>query len=1101
MENGSKIYSLALFLIPIILLSILFSSTASASTVQNASLAGSYAYITNSYSNTVSVISTITDTVTATVNVGSNPCGVAVTPDGKKVYVTGGGNVSIIDTATNNVIATVPVRSDCIGVAVSPDGKKVYATGGGNVSIIDTETNKVTATVPARWAPNGIAVNPTGRRIYVTNDNSNVSIIDTVTNTVIAAVNVGDSLTGVAVTPDGKKVYVAKYNRNIIFEIDALSNKVTAKVLVGNGPQGVAVTPDGKKVYVANYVDGTVSVIDIKTNKVTDTVNVGKFPLGVSVTSDGTKLYVANEGSDNVSIIDTITNKVINTVNVGPGPRAFGQFICPLPSIEGLPVANFISNVTSGFSPLSVQFTDLSENITAWSWDFGDGTNSTERNPTHTYSAAGTRNVKLVVSNAYGTDSKSAIIKVQLQGTSPVETYAYITNFKDNTVSVIDTARNIVTATVDVGSGPEGVAVTPDRKKVYVVNSGNFFGSLPGTVSVIDTATNKVIDTVNVGYYPTGIAVNPNGKKVYVASQGNVSVIDTTTNSITAKVNVGTNLWGIAVTPDGTKVYLTSSVWDNHTVSVIDTETNKVIDTVNVGQGPNGVAVNQDGTKVYVANSADGTVSVINTATNIVSNTVNVGNSQNSGKVDSLYGIAVGVDGKKVYVTKNFRFSANTAYTAKSEQDDIPPVVGLVAPESLKTVSIIDTATNTVIATVEVGTHPRGISVTPDGEKVYVVNYGDGTVSVIDTKTNNVTATVAVGNSPISLGQFMSNLLAQKPVLPVAYFSSSVLNGYAPLDIQFTDLSQNATEWNWDFGDGTNSTELNPTHTYSAAGIYNVKLVVNNENGTASNVATITVQSQSSSRGGSSVGSSQSSSGGGVGGSGGSPEPQNNVEAKELSQTFIASGQPVKFDFLQKATPVVYVSFDSKKTAGKTTTIVEMLKGKSTFASELPSDEVYKCLNIWVGNSGFATSKNIENAVVGFKVAKSWVQDKKIDKSTITLNWYGDKTWSQLPTTLSSEDDNYLYLTAKTSGFSEFVIAGKSIVTGTGIQPSVDKTQPVVNKTQNNAKTGSAPAKTEKTPEQKESPSTTQKQSTSLPGFEAVFGIVGLIVIFLYKSR
>ncbi|NTW90707.1 MAG: PGF-pre-PGF domain-containing protein, partial [Erysipelotrichaceae bacterium] len=90
-------------------------------------------------------------------------------------------------------------------------------------------------------------------------------------------------------------------------------------------------------------------------------------------------------------------------------------------------------------------------------------------------------------------------------------------------------------------------------------------------------------------------------------------------------------------------------------------------------------------------------------------------------------------------------------------------------------------------------------------------------------------------------------------------------------------------------------------------------------------------------------------------GTGGSPEPQSNVEAKELSQAFIMSGKTVKFDFLRNSTCIAYVSLDSKKTAGKTTTIVESLKGKSTLVTGLPSDEVYKYLNIWVGNSGFAT--------------------------------------------------------------------------------------------------------------------------------------------------
>ena len=49
-------------------------------------------------------------------------------------------------------------------------------------------------------------------------------------------------------------------------------------------------------------------------------------------------------------------------------------------------------------------------------------------------------------------------------------------------------------------------------------------------------------------------------------------------------------------------------------------------------------------------------------------------------------------------------------------------------------------------------------------------------------------------------------------------------SGYAPLAVQFTDFSQNVTEWNWDFGDGDNSTLQNPSHTFSAAGNYTVSL-------------------------------------------------------------------------------------------------------------------------------------------------------------------------------------------------------------------------------------------------------------------------------------
>jgi YVTN family beta-propeller protein len=60
-------------------------------------------------------------------------------------------------------------------------------------------------------------------------------------------------------------------------------------------------------------------------------------------------------------------------------------------------------------------------------------------------------------------------------------------------------------------------------------------------------------------------------------------------------------------------------------------------------------------------------------------------------------------------------------------------------------VSVIDTATNTVPATVSVGSSPQGVAVNPAGTRVYVANAGSNSVSVIDTATNTVVATVSVG--------------------------------------------------------------------------------------------------------------------------------------------------------------------------------------------------------------------------------------------------------------------------------------------------------------------------------------------------------------------
>ena len=598
------------------------------------------------------------------------------------------------------------------------------------------------------------------------------------------------------------------------------------------------------------------------------------------------------------------------------------------------------------------------------------------------------------------TDTKPGDISANSPTTS--KTYAYIANNLGNTVSVIDTSNNNVVAIVKVGSGPIGVAVSPDGGRAYVTNGGS------NTVSVIDTSTNKVTATVKVGSSPNGITVIPDGEKVYVTNYGGntVSVIDTSTYKVTATVNMRKSPFSVAVNPAGTKVYVTND--NNHTVSVIDTATDTITAIVNVGgQSPGGIAVSPDGTKAYVTSGSNNTVLVIDITTNIVLAKVNVDGNP--------HGVAFTPDGSKAYVAN---FNSNT-------------------------VSVIDTATNTVIATVNVGNGPYGVAFTPDGSKAYVTNDHDNTVSVIDTATNTVIATVNVGKYPKSLGQFIGR--------------KSVVSVVAPVST-VTEQSQSSSSDNSGSSSGSSGSSSGSSDSSSGS------------------------SGSSSGSSGSSSGSGSGSSSGSGSGGGGSPEPQSNVEAKELSQVYITSGNPVKFDFPQKATPVVDLSFDSTKTAGKTTTIVEMLKGKSTLVSEMPSDEVYKSFNVWVGNGGFGDSNTIENAVVDFKVEKSWIKDKNINKSSVILNRYSDSKWNHLPTSLSGEDDTYLYYTAKTPGFSPFVIISKTA-----------STEPI-NETQSNLNIQSLEQNNSSTV------ANTGKGSTKTPGFEMIYGTISLFAVFLYKE-
>src|SRR5947209_1098003 len=90
--------------------------------------AQTFAYVSNNFSGSVSVIDTTSNTVSATVGVGNCPFGLAVTPNGSHVYVADdcSASVSVIDTATNTVSATVSVSGFALGVAMAPDGARTY---------------------------------------------------------------------------------------------------------------------------------------------------------------------------------------------------------------------------------------------------------------------------------------------------------------------------------------------------------------------------------------------------------------------------------------------------------------------------------------------------------------------------------------------------------------------------------------------------------------------------------------------------------------------------------------------------------------------------------------------------------------------------------------------------------------------------------------------------------------------------------------------------------------------------------------------------------------------------------------------------------------
>jgi PQQ-dependent catabolism-associated beta-propeller protein len=181
----------------------------------------------------------------------------------------------------------------------------------------------------------------------------------------------------------------------------------------------------------------------------------------------------------------------------------------------------------------------------------------------------------------------------------------YVSNEQDNTISVIDGVTFSVAATIAVGRRPRGIALSPDRRRLFVAIGDD------DRIDVVDLAARKVVDVLPSGEDPELFAVHPDGKRLFVANENDnqVTVIDIAQKKIVREIEVGVEPEGMAVSPDGTLVVCTSET--TSMAHFIDAGTYEVVDNVLVDTRPRMAAFTPDAKQVWVSSELRGTVSVL----------------------------------------------------------------------------------------------------------------------------------------------------------------------------------------------------------------------------------------------------------------------------------------------------------------------------------------------------------------------------------------------------------------------------------------------------------------------------------------------------------
>jgi PQQ-dependent catabolism-associated beta-propeller protein len=313
---------------------------------------------------------------------------------------------------------------------------------------------------------------------------------------------------------------------------------------------------------------------------------------------------------------------------------------------------------------------------------------------------------------------------------------AYVSNEDGHTVTVIDTEKSQVVATVQVGKRPRGLKLSHDGTKLFVAVSGlpKCPPSVPDEecaklerdlkadgVAVIDTRSLKLVQLLKAGSDPEQFDLSADGTLLFVANEdtGQATVLDVGTGAIKAQIPVGREPEGVSVSPDGKWVLVTNE--SDNAVSVIDAHTFKVVRSVPVGKRPRDAAFTPDGGTAYVTGEFDA----------------------------SLYRMAV-PEGKPVERVIELRKEARPMAVA------LDPRKSRLYMSTGRggSVAVIDPAGPKLVKEIPVGTRPWGIALSKDGRWLYTANGPSNDVSVVDTESLAVATRIPVGKSPwgIALG-------------------------------------------------------------------------------------------------------------------------------------------------------------------------------------------------------------------------------------------------------------------------------------------------------------------------------------------------------------
>jgi len=356
-----------------------------------------------------------------------------------------------------------------------------------------------------------------------------------------------------ALSPDGRLLYVVCQDSDEVRIVEIASSKVVATVKVGHVPRGLVLSRDGRRLYITNAWSDTVSVIDTAKREVIQTLPTGFEPSGVALDRAEASLYVANRLSDDVSVIDLATRQEIKRLLAGHG----ASYLATSPDGKLIYCTHIYPNPGAVRTPPVSEITVIDT----------ETQRVVERKPL--------QNVAGVFHLANSSDGKlSVVAQLRPKNLIPLAHVEHGWVFGNSLTLVGEDVGAPVQIPIDeldrYYALPWGVAITPDKSKIFVTTAGS------QSVTVIHVS--QLLKTVRT-------------RRKTIAND-----LSAPAEYVSARIPVGQNPRGVALSADGKRLYVANRLED--TISLIDTGAEKVVSTIDLG-GPRNIDALRRGERLF----------------------------------------------------------------------------------------------------------------------------------------------------------------------------------------------------------------------------------------------------------------------------------------------------------------------------------------------------------------------------------------------------------------------------------------------------------------------------------------------------------------------